>query len=129
MGKNTITITESELKNMIMEAVEDALVNEEDNLEEGLLGQFGDASKTFFSRDNAGKGLSGRFQAAKKNYATRGELDKLTALRDELKQFVADKELDPNMTIGQLIGGGYRNPGRFASLIGNRKSQMTKRGL
>ena len=128
MGKNIITITESSLRNMIMEAVENAL-QETETLEEGFWGQVGDAAKTFVSKNNAGKGLTGRFQAAQKNYATRGELDNLTALRDQLKQFVANRELDPNMTIGQLIGGGYRNPGKFGSLIGNRKSQMTKRGL
>ena len=132
---NTIRISEENLRNIISEAVTKVIAEEynisEEELQEGWLGQIGDAGKTFFSKDNAGKGLNGRFDAARKNYATRGELDNLQGLKDQLIQLVNAKQIDPNSTVAQLIGGNMNGGkfGRLSGAINNRKGQMMRRGL
>lgn len=132
---NTVRISEENLRNMISEAVTKVLAEEynisEEELQEGWFGQVGDAAKTFVSGDNKGKGLSGRWNAAKKNYATRGELDDFQGLRDKLVQLVNAKQINPNSTVAQLIGGNMNNNkfGRLSGAIANRKGQMMKRGL
>lgn len=132
---NTVRISEENLRNMISEAVTKVICEEynisEEELQEGWFGQVGDAAKTFVSGDNKGKGISGRWDAARKNYTTRGEIDNLQGLRDQLIQLVDAKQINPNSTVAELIGGSM-NKGRFGRLSGainNRKGQMMRRGL
>ncbi|MBQ0016249.1 MAG: hypothetical protein KBT04_04635 [Bacteroidales bacterium] len=47
-----------------------------------------------------------------------------------MSQFIDDGQIDPNMTVAELVGGKYRN-GKMGSLtarINNRKSQISGRG-
>ena len=75
-------------------------------------------------------GLKDRFNAAKKNWGTQGELNDLSNLRQQLEQYVETGQLNPQMTIAQLVGGKYNGNkfGRMSGMIGNRQSQISRRG-
>lgn len=131
MNKKTIRLTESDLHNLIMEAVEEVM-NETDELEEGWLGdkwnQAKSAATTF--GQSGDMGIKNRFQTAKSNWKTQGELNNINKLKQSLSDFVDAGQLNPNMTIAQLIGGKYNNNkfGRMSGMAANRRSQIAKRG-
>ena len=51
-------------------------------------------------------------------------------LKQQLEQFIDSGQLNPQMTIAQLVGGKYNDNkfGRMSGMIANRKSQISKRG-
>ena len=121
-----ITLTEEKLRNIISETISQYL-NEAEN--EGLWNQGKTAAKTFFSGKHAGNGLGARFNAAKKNFQTQGKLDDIQGLIQQLSQMVDNRQIDPNITVAQLIGGKY-NKGRFGKMTGvqrNYQSQIANR--
>lgn len=130
MNKQRIKLTESELRNIIREAVEQEL-NEMD-MEEGWLGdkwnQVKSATKT--ATQQGDMNLNDRFNNAKKNWNSQGELNDINNLIQQLSQFVDNGKIDPQKTIAQLIGGKYNN-NKFGSMSGvaaNRKAQIQRRG-
>ena len=71
-----------------------------------------------------------RFSAAKKNWNTQGELNGLNNLAQQLSLFVDAGQINPQMTIAQLIGGKYNNGkfGRMSGMAANRRGQISRRG-
>lgn len=132
MNKKTIRLTEADLHNLVMEAVEQVVMETEDELEEGWLGdkwnQVKSAATTFGQSGDVG--LKNRFKTAKANWKSQGELNDINNLIQSLSEFVDAGELNPNMTIAQLIGGKYNGNkfGRMTGMSANRRSQITKRG-
>lgn len=131
MEKKTIRLTESDLRALIKEAVENA-IQESDELEEGWFGdkwnQAKAAGNTLMQKGDVS--LKNRFKNAGKNWASQGELNNINNLASQLSAFVEAGQLNPNMTIAQLIGGKMNNNkfGRMSAMSANRKSQIAKRG-
>ncbi|MCF0213830.1 MAG: hypothetical protein HUK13_10090 [Muribaculaceae bacterium] len=129
-----IRITESDLHQIIKESVQ-SILNEQMNeeLEENWFGDKWKQTKSAFStatQNNWDLGLKDRFTKAKQNWNSQGELNSLNNLAQQLSQFVDAGQLNPQMTIAQLIGGKY-NGGRFGRMSGmaaNRKGQISRRG-
>jgi len=126
---NQVVITESELHDLVNESVKLYLRE----MDEGWLGdkwnQTKTAANTMF-QGNKGGGLGQRFNNARKNWNTQGQLNNLNNLKQQLEQFIDSGQLDPQMTIAQLVGGKYNNNkfGRMSGMIGNRQSQISRRG-
>lgn len=128
-------ITEKELNNLISECVQEVLMENQEN-EWGE--KLGAAGSTLFGKGNGG--FRERIGKAVKNYKTQGELEELANINNSLMKFVKNKQLDPNITISQLIGitsyqdqdgnTQYKNSGfgKITGAMGNRKSQISKRG-
>lgn len=129
-----IVLKEEELMALINESVT-RIINESiqnGELDEGWLGDKWNQIKTGAntltqSRDMS---LKDRFGAAKKNWTSQGELNNINNLSAQLSKFVEAGQLNPNMTIAQLIGGKINGNkfGRMSAMAANRKSQISKRG-
>lgn len=130
MEKKSIRLTETELQNLIREAVENVIESEE--LEEGLVrnkwNQLATAGRTMFQKGDMN--LKNRFKNAAKNWTTQGELNDINDLSAQLSAFVEAGQLNPNMTIAQLIGGKINGNrfGRMSGMAANRIGQISKRG-
>lgn len=74
--------------------------------------------------------LGQRWDKTKKNWNTQGDLNGLNNLMQQLSAFVDNGQLNPQMTIAQLIGGKYNGGkfGRMSAMIGNRRGQVSRRG-
>ena len=124
--KQTIRLTESELRQMINESINEAM------MDEGWLGdkmnQAKSAVGTMFNKN--GGDLKQRYQNAKKNWGTQGELNDIGNLRKQLEDLIDKRGIDPNTTIAQLIGGKYNNNkfGTMSGMMNNRKSRIVGRG-
>ena len=98
------TMNEAQMSRYIQNIINEELENE---------GWFGDkwkqaktaANTAFQNGGEEGIGLKDRFNAAKKNWQTQGELNGLSNLRQQLEQYVDAGQLNPQMTIAQLVGG------------------------
>lgn len=133
MDKNVIRLTESDLKNIIKETVEQIVMeSSEQNLEEGFWGdkwnQAKSAAKTLTQKGDVS--LGNRVKNATSNWKTQGELNDINNLATALSNFVEAGKLNPNMTIAQLIGGKMNGNkfGRMSAMAANRKSQIAKKG-
>jgi hypothetical protein len=128
---NKIKLTEKELNQIIKESV-NLIIKENQELEEGWLGdkwnQTKTAAKTLTQKNDMN--LKDRFNNAKKNWNTQGELNNINNLRQSLINFVEAGQIDTNMTIGQLIGGKYNNNkfGKMNAMANNRIGQIKRRG-
>lgn len=129
--KTRIRLTESQLNDIIRESVYNVL-NEED-MEEGWLSnkfkQGKQALKTAF-QDNDDMSISDRFRNARRNWANQGDLNKINDLIQQVSEFVDNGEIDPQITVAQLIGGKY-NHGRFGRMTGrvaNKRNQIARLG-
>lgn len=134
MKKNRIRLSESQLNQIIRESVQQALAaSDQEQIEEGWLGDKWNQAKLAYgtaTQSNDRMGLKDRFQAAKKNWQSQGQLNNINALIQQISQFVDSGEINPQMTIGQLIGGKY-NKGRFGkmtSIANNQRNQIKRRG-
>lgn len=127
--KQTIRLTESELRNMIQNAVNEALDNEQGELDEGFWNNLKTGANTFMNK--GGGNLKNRWDNAKKNYNLQGELDGMQDLVSKLSQYIDAGQISPQMTVAQLVGGKYNNNkfGKMSSQVANRKSQMRKNGF
>ena len=104
------TMNEAQMSRYIQNIINEELENE---------GWFGDkwkqaktyANTAFQNGGEEGVGLKDRFNAAKKNWKTQGELN-------------------PQMTIAQLIGGKLNNNkfGNLSAKMANRQGQISRRG-
>ena len=130
MNKKVIKLTESDLHRLIMESVEAAL--NENEMEEGWLGDKWNQTKsavgTAFGK--GGGDFSQRFQNAKKNWNTQGNLNGINNLRQQLTQLLDARQISPETTVGQLVGGKYNNNkfGTMTGMAANRRGQISRRG-
>ena len=115
-----ITISESELHDIIFEAVNNYMVNED--MEEGFFNNLragwnaGKNAKVDQHKgepkDAAGmiqNNLSQRFNAAKKGFGLQKNYTRMTNLKQELQQLVQDGVINPKQTVQQLLAnfGGF----------------------
>lgn len=131
MKKQIVRLTESELNQIIEESVT-TIINE--NMEdEGFWNNLKTGAKTFVGKSSGDKGLNlkKRWENAKKNFNTQGEYDDLKDLLTKMRELVDKKQLDPNKTVAQLLGGALNGNkfGTMDAMTANRMSQMRKRGL
>lgn len=126
-ANNRVTrLTEQDL-HYIVEDVVRQYVNEE--MDEGFWNQMKSGANTMFQR-GGNMGMGQRFKNAVSNYKTQGKLDNLSGLKQQLEQYIDAGQLNPQMTIAQLVGGKY-NGNKFGSLtgkMGNMRSQISKKG-
>lgn len=124
--KQTIRLTESELRNMIEASINEAIQDE------GKTNQFLQGVKSFFGKGNQGKqniqndyyrstggglNLKKRWDAAKTNYKTQGVIDNVDAIKNPLSQMIQDGTITTQTTIGQLF-----------QLLGRQKGTATNQG-
>ena len=131
MDKKPIQLTEQDLHMLVEDAVRAYLT--ENGMDEGWFGdkwnQTKTAANTMF-QGNQGAGLKQKFNNARQNWNTQGQLNGLNNLKQQLEQFIDAGQLNPQMTIAQLVGGKYNGNkfGRMSGMIGNRQSQISRRG-
>ena len=123
-------LTEKDLHFLVENAVQAYLT--ENGMDEGLWNQLKTGANTMFQKNTSGQpmGIKNRFQRAKSNFQTQGNLDNLSSLKQQLEQYIDSGQLNPQMTIAQLVGGKYNNNkfGRLTGQMGNMKSQISRRG-
>jgi hypothetical protein len=75
-------------------------------------------------------GLTQRFKNGYANFKNQGKLDDLSNLKQQLEQYIDAGQLNPQMTIAQLVGGKYNGNkfGRLTGQMGNMRSQISKKG-
>ncbi len=124
--RQTIRLTESELRDMIQQSINEAMQDE--NWVDDKINQGKSAVKTMFNKE--GGDLRQRIRNAKKNWTAQGELNDIGNLRKELEDLVDKRGIDPNTTIAQLIGGKYNNNkfGTMSGMMNNRKTNIQRRG-
>ena len=124
--KQTIRLTESELRDMIEMSINEAMQDE--NWVADKINQGKSAVKTIFNKEGGDFGK--RISKAKKNWTTQGELNDIGNLRKQLEDLVDKRAIDPNTTIAQLIGGKYNNNkfGTISGMMNNRKGIIKRRG-
>ena len=124
--KQTIRLTESELRDMIEMSINEAMQDE--NWVADKINQGKSAVKTIFNKEGGDFGK--RISNAKKNWTTQGELNDIGNLRKQLEDLVDKRAIDPNTTIAQLIGGKYNNNkfGTISGMMNNRKGNIKRRG-
>lgn len=125
-----ITLTESQLHQLITEAIENVI--SEQDIEESWIGdkwnQAKQAGKTFIN--NKGQNFNNRIQNARQNWNNQGQLNNINNLIAQLSSFVDANKIDPNTTIAQLIGGKYRQGkfGKMTSRVNNYRQGINKLG-
>ena len=128
--KRRIRLTESDLHRIVKESVENIL--SENEMEEGWFGdkwnQTKSAATTAFSKN--GGNIGQRIQNARKNWNTQGELNGMNNLQQQLIQMLDARQISPQTTVAQLVGGKYNNNkfGTMTGMAANRKGQIAKRG-
>lgn len=130
-----VTLNEEALNKLITESINKVIKEsiESGELDEGWLGDKWKQAKTGFNtltQKSDGMNVGDRFKKAKQNWSSQGELNDIENLSAQLSKFVEAGQLNPNMTIAQLIGGKMNGNkfGRMSGMAANRKSQITKRG-
>jgi len=130
MNKKLIRLTESDLHRIVEESVANIL--SENGMEEGWFGDKWNQTKsavgTAFSKKGGSMGQ--RLQNARKNWNTQGELNGLNNLRQQLTQMLDARQITPQTTVAQLVGGKYNNNkfGTMTSMAANRRGQILRRG-
>lgn len=130
-----VTLNEDALNKLIADSINRVIKESIENgeLDEGWLGDKWKQAKTGFNtltQKSDGMNVGDRFKKAKQNWASQGELNDIQNLSAQLSKFVEAGQLNPNMTIAQLIGGRMNGNkfGRMSGMAANRKSQIAKRG-
>lgn len=129
MSKQVIRLTESDLHRIVKESVANIL--SENEIEEGWFGDKWNQAKSavntaFGSQGNIGQ----RMQNAKKNWGTQGDLNGLNNLQQQLAQMLDARQISPQTTVAQLVGGKYNNNkfGTMTAMAANRRGQIARRG-
>lgn len=125
-----IQLTEQDLHMLVEDAVRVYL--KENGMEEISMNQLKSGIGTFFSKNTSNKpmGLTQRFKNGYANFKNQGKLDDLSNLKQQLEQYIDAGQLNPQMTIAQLVGGKYNGNkfGRLTGQMGNMRSQISKKG-
>ena len=126
-----IRLTESELHYIVNEAGNTVI---QEQIDEGMWNNLKTGAKTFFGDSSKGatglKGIQNRWKNAKANYKTQGELDDMSGLIQQLSQMLDARQISPQTTVAQLVGGKYNNNrlGTMTGMVANRKGQLNRRG-
>ena len=128
--KQIIRLTESDLHQIIEESVLQIL--NENDMEEGWFGDKWNQVKTAGNtllKEGEGS-LGQRFQNARKNWSTQGDLNGIANLRKALIDLLDKRQISPQTTVAQLVGGKYNNNkfGTMSAMVANRKAQIGRRG-
>ena len=125
-----IRLTESELHYIVNEAVNTILQEE---MEEGTWNNLKTGAKTFFGNSSQGesgiKGIKNRLANAKSNYNLQDQQDTMNSAIQQLQSLVQSGAIDPNTTVGQLLGKGSSKFGKLSSRSAKMQKQMYKNGL
>ena len=130
MNKKLIRLTESDLHRIVEESVANIL--SENEIEEGWFGDKWNQTKsavgTAFNKDGGSMGQ--RLQNARKNWNTQGELNGMNSLQQQLTQMLDARQISPQTTVAQLVGGKYNNNkfGTMTGMAANRRGQISRRG-
>lgn len=137
-----ITLTESELTNVIMEAVNQYMLNE--GADEGFLNnlragfQAGKNAKIDHQEGNpkdaydmVHQNLSQRIKAGKQGFNLQKQYSKMDKLKQELQQLVQDGIISPRQTVNQLLNYNVgakqnKNLGQGAKGFGGAKSDYQR---
>ena len=148
--KKVIRLTESDIHNIVMESVK-RVIRENDEkpvlpgdpythtsqdaseeLEEGWFGDKWNQTKSAVNTafGDSGQSFGKRFQNARKNWSTQGELNNMTNLQNQLMQMLDARQISPQTTVAQLVGGKYNNNkfGTMTGMAANRRAQISRRG-
>lgn len=130
MDKKLIRLTESDLHDIVKESVENIL--SENEMEEGWFGDKWNQTKSAVGTalSNNGGSMGQRLQNARKNWNTQGELNGMNSLQQQLIQMLDARQISPQTTVGQLVGGKYNNNkfGTMSGMVANRRGQISRRG-
>ena len=130
MNKKLIRLTESDLHRIVEESVANIL--SENEIEEGWFGDKWNQTKsavgTAFNKDGGSMGQ--RLQNERKNWNTQGELNGMNNLQQQLTQMLDARQISPQTTVAQLVGGKYNNNkfGTMTGMAANRRGQISRRG-
>ena len=126
--RQTIRLTESELRQMIEESINDAM------LEEGFKDQLVQGAKSFFGKGNmgdknqnnqrtrsgnGGMNLGKRWTAAKENFKSQGVIDNANEIVNNLQKLVDSGICTWDSTLGEVWGAMNQNKAQ-ATLRGSR---------
>jgi len=130
MKNKPIELTEQDLHMLVEDAVRVYL--KENGMEEISMNQIKSGIGTVFSKNTSTKpmGLTQRLKNGYTNFKNQGKLDDLSNLKQQLEQYIDAGQLNPQMTIAQLVGGKYNGNkfGRLTGQMGNMRSQISKKG-
>jgi hypothetical protein len=129
MNKKLIRLTENDLHRIIEESVMSILA--ENEMEEGWFGDKWNQTKSAVGTAFNGEGNFGqRLQNARKNWNTQGDLNGINNLQQQLTQMLNARQISPQTTVAQLVGGKYNNNkfGTMTGMAANRRGQISKRG-
>lgn len=134
--KQTIKLTESELREMIVNAINESMGESENegffnNLRAGL--NAGNKGKINYHADPNAKDaldqtindVGQRIGNFKKGYNLQKQNTKMDNLKQELKQLVSNGSIKPNMTVGQLIA----NFGELSNIKAQNQRQAKSMGM
>lgn len=127
--RQRIRLTESDLHRIIEESVTNILA--ENDMEEGWFGDKWNQTKSAVGTAFGGGGNFGqRMQNAKKNWNTQGDLNNINNLKQQLIQMLDARQISPQTTVAQLVGGKYNNNkfGTMTGMAANRMGQISRRG-
>jgi hypothetical protein len=120
--KQTYTLNESELRNLINECVQEVL-NEQEN--EGLGKNMRAAWSAFKGNQTKGaegnafqksaQTISNKFNAAKENFRNQNQYDKIGKIRQELQELVSNGSINGDITVNELLSN-------FGGLSGMRRN-------
>ena len=124
--KQTIRLTESELKQMIEESINEAMVDEGlwNQLKQGTMAAFGKGdmgSKNYYNRQtrsgNGGLNLGQRANAFKQNFKSQGVIDNANEIVNYLQKLVDSGVCTWQSTLGEVWGA-----------MNQQKAQATRKG-
>ena len=134
--KQTIKLTESELREMIVNAINESMEEGENegflkNMMSGL--NAGVNGKIDYHKNPDGKdaadqirnNVGQRFSNFKKGYNMQKQNSKMDNLKQELKQLVNDGSIKPNQTVQELLA----NFGGLSRVKANNQRQAAKMGM
>ena len=128
--RQQIRLKESELQNIIEESVRRVIAeNMEDEFNlRGKYNQVQSAGHTLFNKESGD--WKERLKKARKNWTSQGELNDINSLIQQLTQLIDARKIDPQITVGQLVGGKYNNNrfGKMTAIAANRRGQILGRG-
>ena len=129
MENKKIKLSESDLHRIIEESIMTVLA--ENETDEGWFGDKWNQTNSAVGTALNGQGnFSQRLQNAKKNWNTQGDLNGINNLQQLLTQMLDARQISPQTTVAQLVGGKYNNNkfGTMTAMAANRKGQISRRG-
>lgn len=128
-NNKVVRLTEEDIHSIILNSVNQIIKENAEN--EGFWNNMKTAAKSFVGDTGRNRTIGQRFNDAKANYTAQGEYDDIDKTVQLLNGLLQKGKINPDMTVGQLVGGKFRN-NKFGTLTGkqgNLRNQMLKRGL